>query len=100
MFSPLDKLLNLPGMTVNKWSQTSEGLCLHLARVNSSINCPHCHLKVPRQQFYCRHCQKYITEELDYIDTKRKETRRYQENIYQKVLKSSIEQVTQEENLT
>jgi RecA-family ATPase len=30
----------------------------------------------------------------------RKETRRYQENIYQKVLKSTIKQVSQEENLT
>ena len=124
-FSPLDKLLNFPEMTVKKWGQTSEGFFLHLARVNSGINCPHCqqktqelhqlryllvrdlpafdqpgYLKVPRRQFSCRHCQKYITEELDYIDTKRKETRRYQENIYQKVLKSSIEQVSQEENLT
>ena len=124
-FFPLDQLLNLPEMTVKKWGQRSEGFFLHLARVNSGINCPHCqqktqelhqvryllvrdlpafdqpvYLKVPRRQFYCRHCQKYITEELDYIDTKRKETRRYQENIYQKVLKSSIEQVSQEENLT
>jgi transposase len=125
MFSPLDKLLNLPGITVQKWIQTSEGFCLYLARVDAGINCPYCqkktkelhqvrsflvrdlpawgqpvYLKVPRRQFYCRYCQKYITEELDYIDPKRKETRRYQENIYQRVLKSSIVQVSQEENLT
>ena len=70
-----------------------------MARVDSGINCPYCqketkelhqvrsflvrdlpafgqpvYLKVPRRQFYCRYCQKYITEELDYIDPKRKET--------------------------
>lgn len=125
MFSPLDKLLNLLGMTIKKWSQTSAGFFLHLARVDSVINCPHCqqktqelhqvryllvrdlpawgqpiYLKVPRRQFSCRHCQKYIREELDYIDTMRKETRRYQENIAQKVLKSSIKPVSPEENLT
>ncbi len=36
--------------------------------------------------FYCRKCQRYSTEKLDFIDSMRSHTQRYEENIYERVL--------------
>jgi transposase len=57
-------------------------------------------LKVPRRRFYCRCCQRYITERLEFIEWRKVHTRRYEENIYQRVISSSIEQVSREESLS
>jgi transposase len=51
------------------------------------------YLRVPRRQFYCRHCQKYFTENLAWIESKRRHTLRYEENIFERVKSSSIAQV-------
>jgi transposase len=58
------------------------------------------YLRVPRRQFYCRHCQKYVTEKLDFIGWRRRATERYESYIYQRILQSNIEQVSREEDLT
>ena len=58
------------------------------------------YLKIPRRNFYCRHCQKYVTERLDFLNWRRQYTRRYEENIYQRVLHSNMEQISREEGLT
>ncbi|NJL02929.1 MAG: transposase family protein, partial [Spirulinaceae cyanobacterium SM2_1_0] len=57
-------------------------------------------LKVPRRQFYCKNCQKYFTERLEFIDWGRKYTQRYEEYIYHRVNASSVEQVKREEDLS
>ena len=58
------------------------------------------YLQVPRRQFYCRSCQRYITEKLEFIDKKRRQTQRYEQNIYARVQQSSMEQIGREEGLS
>jgi transposase len=55
---------------------------------------------VPRRQFYCPNCQRYITEKLEFIDKKRRQTQRYEQNIYARVQQSSISQIGREEELS
>lgn len=58
------------------------------------------YLKVPRRKFYCKHCQQYFTESLEFMTARRKYTERYEKYIYQRVNVSSIEQVKREESLS
>ena len=58
------------------------------------------YLQVPRRQFYCPSCQRYITEKLESIDKKRRHTQRYEQNIYARVQQSSMSQIGREEGLS
>ena len=58
------------------------------------------YLQVPRQQFYCANCQRYVTEKLEFLSKKRRHTHRYEQNIYTRVQQSSIEQIGREEGLS
>ncbi|HEY9653404.1 MAG TPA: transposase family protein [Coleofasciculaceae cyanobacterium] len=58
------------------------------------------YLKVPRRRFYCRRCQRYVTEKLEFIGWRRVYTRRYEQHIYQRVIHSSVEQISREEELS
>jgi len=58
------------------------------------------YLQVPRRQFYCPSCQRYSTEKLEFLDIKRRHTRRYEQNIYARVQQSSMEQIGREEGLS
>jgi transposase len=58
------------------------------------------YLQVPRRQFYCPNCQRYSTERLEFLDKKRRHTQRYEQNIYTRVQKSSMEQIGREEGLS
>jgi len=125
MSSPLDSLVNLPGVTVEGHSQVEGYICIHLKILASEIACPHCrkpiqelhqvrpilvrdlptfgqpvYLRVPRQQFYCRYCQKYVTQQLDFLSWRRRYTQRYECYIYQRVLMSNMVQVSREEDLS
>lgn len=125
MESPFDCLLNLPGVTVVGRSQVEGCICFHLKMLAREMDCPHCgkatkelhqvrpilvrdlpsfgqpvYLKVPRRNFYCRACQKYVTERVEFLNWRRQYTRRYEENIYQRVLHNSVEQISREEGLT
>ena len=111
------------------WVQTCaevEGMIsLKLEILVEGMNCPHCqkyteelhqnrpvlvrdlptfgrkvYLQVPRRQFYCNECKKYSTERLKFCDWKRRHTQRYEANIYERVKKSSIEQIGREEELS
>lgn len=125
MNSPVDTLLNLPEIAVEK-SYVIEG-CIYLSVkiVNQKVNCYRCqqlsqelhrvknllvrdlpawgqpvYLHVPRRQFYCRHCQKYFTEKLDFINSRRQVTKRYEQYIYERVINSNCEQVGRTEQLS
>ncbi len=125
MSSPLDSLLNLPGITVESYLEVEGYLCLHVRILAERTKCLHCqnltselnqvrsilvrdlptfgkpvYLRVPRRQFYCRKCQKYFTEKLEFIDCRRLHTQRYEQSIYNRVQNSSIEQISREENLS
>ncbi len=125
MNSALDSLLNLPGITVEGSVDVEEYSCLQVKINSRGINCPHCqnytselhqvswrlvrdlptfgksvYLRVPRRKFYCRQCQRYSTERLEFLDRRRIYTKRYETNIYQRILSSSVEQVGREESLS
>ena len=58
------------------------------------------YLQVPRRQFYCASCQRYVIEKLEFLDKKRRPTQRYKENIYARVQQSSMEPIGREEGLS
>ncbi|WP_017314551.1 transposase family protein [Mastigocladopsis repens] len=117
-------LLNLPSVTVASWDATQDSLSFQLKVLAEGTNCPHCrnytkelhqtrpivvrdlpvggkdvYLKLPRRQFYCRVCQCYITERLQFIDWRRKYTQRYEEKIYSQINHTNIEQISQQQHL-
>ena len=121
----LDYLLALPGVRVETCTQVEEKFFLGLSILSEGIVCHHCknpteklhqarpilvrdlsvfgrpvYLKIPRRQFYCPTCQRYPTEKIDFLDVKRRHTQRYEENIYERVKQSSMEQVGREEGLS
>lgn len=121
----LDYLLDLPGVKVETCTQIEGQIYFQLRAVASEIVCPHCnnyteelhqnrptlvrdlsvfgrsvYLKVPRRQFYCPKCQRYVTEKLEFLDKKRRHTQRYEQNIYARVQQSSMEQIGREEGLS
>ena len=125
MSSTLDSLLNLPEITIEGSVQMEGYVCLQIKILAPGINCPHCqkptqelhqsssilirdlptfgspvYLKVPRRKFYCRTCQRYSTEKLEFIDWRRSHTQRYELKIYHRVQTSSIEQISREEALS
>lgn len=114
----LDFFLNLPEVTVVGYTQVEGYIGLHLEILAKEIDCPYCgkstkelhqarpilvrdlptfgqpvYLKVPRRNFYCRFCQKYVTERLNFLKWRRLYTRRYEESIYQRVFHNSLEQI-------
>jgi transposase len=114
----IENFLNLPKIKVVGGGQISDFYALQLQFTNQGINCPHCkkyldvvhqiryilvkdlsisgmevYLKVPRRKFYCRQCQKYTTEQVIWLDSKRLLTNRYKEYIYTKVKDLTVEQV-------
>lgn len=120
----LTDLLGLPNVVVELSSGIEASICLHIKFTNTGINCPHCHsytqeihqkrsslvrdlsafgnciyLKVPRRQFYCGQCRRYLTEKLEWIDNQRRHTNRYESNIYERVLSSGIKKVAESESL-
>jgi transposase len=121
----LNYLLNLPGVMVETCAEVEEMISLKLEILVEGMNCPHCqkyteelhqnrpvllrdlptfgrkvYLQVPRRQFYCSGCKRYSTERLKFCDWKRRHTQRYEANIYERVQKSSIEQIGREEELS
>lgn len=125
MDKSLTNLLNLPGVFVEFCEYGDDSLCFHLKSLSDGINCYKCHnytdnlhqirpitvrdlpaferkvyLNLPRRQFYCKSCQHYITEQLTFIDWRRKYTRRYEESIFYRVNCSSCKQVSKDEGIS
>ena len=121
----LDYILDLPGVKVESCTQIDGKILLGLRIVGEGMVCHHCqnyteqlhqnrpilvrdlpvfgrpvYLKVPRRQFYCPNCQRYPTEKVDFLDIKRRHTQRYEQNIYERVKQSSMEQIGREEGLS
>jgi transposase len=121
----LDRLLNLPNITVFTCQEKESFIVLKLNFLNEGISCPHCqnytehihqtrsllvrdlsicgqgvYLYLPRRQFYCSACQRYPTEPLDFVEKRRNYTLRYEEYIYEKVKELTVEQVSDREKLS
>lgn len=122
---PLDRLLGLPGVLIQEFVELEHHVVLKLNLTSNEMICPHCeqviakihqnrpilvrdlslfgrsvYLQVPRRQFYCSHCQHYSTEVLSFVDWERSYTQRYETYIYQQVKQTTIEQVSQNEELS
>ncbi|UXE62041.1 MAG: ISL3 family transposase [Woronichinia naegeliana WA131] len=125
MWINLDELLGLPKVTVVNYREIDGALFLKLKMKNEVMECPNCHkeledinqieynlvrdlsllgkkvyLEVPRRQFHCEKCQKYITERLDFMQLRKHYTIRYEEKIYEQVKKKNVEEVRQEEEIS
>ena len=121
----LDRLLNLPNITVLSCTQEDNQVFLKLRFLNEASGCPHCqtpsdqlnqnrpilirdlpfsgqsvYLQVPRRQFYCTPCKRYFTERLSFVDWERRYTQRYEDYIYHRVQSTTVEQVSREEELS
>ena len=121
----LDRLLNLPNITVFSCQEQEGFIVLKLDLLNEGITCPHCqsytdnihqtrsmlirdlsicgqgvYLHLPRRQFYCTRCKKYPTEPLEFLEKRRNYTIRYEEYIYERVKELTVEQVSQNEQLS
>lgn len=121
----LDILLNLPNATVESCAHIDQITYFKIGWLHEEIECSLCgaktaelhqtkeilirdlpvfgrpvYLKVPHRRFYCRHCQHYISEQLEFIDWRRHQTSRYQAYVYQRVKVTTVLQVSREENLS
>lgn len=121
----LTNLLNFSEVVVDSFEFHQDAICFKLSILAKGMNCPHCsryteelhqnrpilvrdlsafgkdvYLQIPRRQFYCRLCQRYITEKLEFVDTRRKYTHRYAASIYAQVNNFSVEAVSQEQGLS
>jgi len=121
----LENLLNLPKVNIRNVIQEGKQAFLILSCQEEEVKCNYCgsltdelhqtnsvlvrdlsisgqmvYLKVPRRKFYCKDCQKFFTENLEFMEARRKYTVRYEEYIYGRVNVSSVEQVGREESLS
>jgi len=121
----LENLLNLPKVNIRNVIQEGKQAFLLLSCQEEEVKCNYCgsltdelhqtnsvlvrdlsisgqmvYLKVPRRKFYCKDCQRFFTENLEFMEARRKYTVRYEEYIYGRVNVSSVEQVGREESLS
>ena len=121
----LENLLNLPKVNIGNVIQEGKQAFLILSCQEEEVKCNYCgsltdelhqtnsvlvrdlsisgqmvYLKVPRRKFYCKDCQRFFTENLEFMEARRKYTVRYEEYIYGRVNVSSVEQVGREESLS
>jgi len=121
----LENLLNLPKVIIRNVIQEGKQAFLILSCQEEEVKCNYCgsltdelhqtnsvlvrdlsisgqmvYLKVPRRKFYCKDCQRFFTENLEFMEARRKYTVRYEEYIYGRVNVSSVEQVGREESLS
>jgi transposase len=124
MWMNFDQLLDLPNVTVVNYKKIDNTIFLKLNLLNEIIECPNCHqildtinqteynlvrdlsilgnpvyLEVPRRQFHCQSCDKYITERLSFMRLRQHHTIRYEVMIYERVKNSNIKEISREEEL-
>ena len=125
----LSELLGLPGMKVTRLAIEKQGeeeyLHLFCEHEHDVAVCPRCgkgmaggydhknrcvrHLDIwgmrtlvhfPQRRFNCEVCGEPFTENLEWIDPKRRQTRAYEAHIYQRVQKTPRKQVALQEGLS
>jgi transposase len=124
MWMNFDQLLELPNVTVVNYKKIDKTIFLKHNLLNETIECPNCHqiletinqtennlvrdlsilgnpvyLEVPRRQFHCQSCDKYITERLSFMRLRQHHTIRYEVMIYERVKNSNIKEISREEEL-
>jgi transposase len=119
------KILNLPGVIVEKSLETEETIILSVRVKNKTVVCPRCGqtscrlyqnkthlvrdlsitnreviLKVNRRQFKCEGCKKPFSESLDFVEFRKNFTQRYAQSITEQVINSDINNVAKNNKLT
>jgi transposase len=120
-----EELLKFDGITVDNYQIEPNKITLRLGYFKDKSSCLFCKseteeinqirrlkvrdisilgkitiLEIGRRQFYCKNCQKYFTERLDFIDFPRQITERYKNHLFERVRVSTITQIAKEESLT
>jgi len=121
----LENLVDLPKVKIRNVIQEGTEAFLILSCQEEEVKCNYCgrltdelhqtnnllirdlpisgqtvYLQVPRRKFYCKKCQRFFTENLEFMEARRKYTVRYEEYVYNRVNVSSVEQVSREEALS
>lgn len=121
----MTKLLNLPGIIVEDSQEINETIILMVRAENKRAICPRCGLisqslhqnkrhnvrdlpissrevilKVNRRQFKCKNCKKPFSENLDFLESRKRFTKRYAEMITQQVISSDVKNVAANNGLT
>jgi transposase len=121
----MTKLLNLPGIMVEDSIETSETIFLWVRAEKKRAICPRCGvishrlhqnkrhnirdlpisnreviLKVNRRQFKCEKCKKPFSETLDFLESRKRFTKRYAVRITEQVISSDVKNVAANNGLT
>ena len=111
----LTRLLNLPGIEVENYTDCGGQLILEVEAITTQVTCPRCEqischpdqnhwylardlsisgqtvfLKINRRQFKCHNCSKPFSEALNFIGNRRKQTDRFAQWVVAQVLHSDI----------
>ena len=121
----MTNILNLPGVIVEDYKQTTETLILVVKSQTTTAKCPlcgqssnHLHqnyrylvrdlpmgdreviLRVNRRRFKCKNCRKPFNERLEFLEKKKNFTNRYAQTITEQVVHSDIKNVAKNNKLT
>ncbi|REJ49908.1 MAG: ISL3 family transposase [Microcystis aeruginosa TA09] len=122
----LDKFLNLKGTSIQGYLHLENiGIVCRIESKNQKAICPRCglesdklhqnhrhlvkdlpisvqpvYLQVNRRQFKCNNCQKPLSEELDFVASKRTYTKRLAENILEQLKSGDILNVSRRNDVT
>ncbi len=122
----LTQILNIEGVKVISHSQYKGiGIILQIESLTNDCVCPRCGMKshklhqnhryiikdlplgeqqvfleINKRQFKCDKCKKPFSEELDFVDSRRKYTKRLANQTIKEVLDSDIKSISQKGNLT
>ncbi len=116
----LTEILNLPGIDVEDYSFEPTQITLEVEAHSCEATCPRCgnlsshlhqnhyytardlsimnrpvSLTVNRRQFKCDTCEKPFSENLDFIDKRRRFTNRFEERVIENLITSDISNVAQ-----
>jgi len=121
----MTNILNLPGVIVEDYKQTTETLILVVKSQTTTAKCPlcgqssnHLHqnyrylvrdlpmgdreviLRVNRRRFKCKNCRKPFNERLEFLEKKKNFTNRYAQSITEQVVHTDIKNVAKNNKLT
>lgn len=121
----LEMILEIKEIQVDQFNVEDRSIHIHCSSVFEEALCPHClkkrqtvnqtyvrdfrdfsmggkevYLHLSQRQFYCQDCDKYFNERFNFVDVKRRMTRRYERYVYQCCKANTIQNVSVQENLT
>lgn len=122
----LTELLGLPGIDVESYEETEDGLILSVEAYSDAARCPHCGtlsrhlhqnhgylvrdlpishyrktwLRINRRQFKCSMCGKPFSEDFEFVGVRRVYTDRYAEVVVADLIHSDTANVARQHRLS